>query len=93
MEFLFDEIIRTAAPGYELIAVEAAVANFPTQDALWQEIELAASEIRRTYAMEQIRHRPAIAATKGCFTKALGKRTEPLSSVGRSIVPTDSEGS
>ena len=48
MEFLFDEIIRTAAPGYELIAVEAAVANFPTQDALWQEIELAASEIRRT---------------------------------------------
>ena len=57
MEFLFDEIIRTAAPGYELIAVEAAVANFPTQDA---------------YAMEQIRHRPAIAATRDVY-KALGK--------------------
>ena len=71
MEFLFDEIIRTAAPGYELIAVEAAVANFPTQDALWQEIDLAASESRRTSAMEQIRHRPAIAATRDVY-KALG---------------------
>lgn len=72
MNFLFDDTIRAAAPGYELMAVEAAVVNCPTPDALWREIEEEAAGLRAGLLMERIRHRPAIAATREAY-KALGK--------------------
>ncbi len=54
------------------MVVEAVVANPPTPDALWNEIQLAAGEIRAAMPMDQVNKRPAIAATRAAY-KALGK--------------------
>jgi len=68
----FDPAITTAAPGLQVLLVQADVTNPPTSDALWREIETAAAEIAGSYAMAGIRHRPAIDATRAAY-KALGK--------------------
>ena len=64
--------VAAAAPDLQVLVVEAVVANPPTPDALWNEIQLAAGEIRAAMPMDQVNKRPAIAATRAAC-KALGK--------------------
>ena len=64
--------VAAAAPDLQVLVVEAVVANPPTPDALWNEIQLAAGEIRAAMPMDQENNRPAIAATRAAC-KALGK--------------------
>lgn len=72
MNIIFDPKIRAAAPGLEVLLIEADVTNTPTSDALWKEIEDACASIKEHYAIEDIRHRPAIDATRTAY-KACGK--------------------
>jgi len=72
MDIQFDKDISLAVPGFEMILVEADVVNGPTPDALWAEIEAACADIKARYAIEDIRHRPAIDATRTAY-KACGK--------------------
>ena len=72
MNIVFDPKIRAAAPGLEVLPIEADVTNAPTSDALWKEIEDACASIKEHYAIEDIRHRPAIDATRTAY-KACGK--------------------
>lgn len=71
MEFTFSDEIRAAAPGLEVLTVEADVANPPTSDELWQEIADACAAVAEL-PMEAVNKRPAIAATRAAY-KALGK--------------------
>lgn len=71
-EIKFDAALQQAAPALQVIVVQADVENCPTSDALWTEIEVEAARIAATYAMADIRHRPAIDATRVAY-KALGK--------------------
>lgn len=64
--------VAAAAPDLQVVVVEAVVANPPTPDGLWNEIQLAAGEIRAAMPMDQVNKRPAIAATRAAY-KALGK--------------------
>ena len=64
--------VAAAGPDLQVVVVEAVVANPPTPDALWNEIQLAAGEIRAAMPMDQVNKRPAIAATRAAY-KALGK--------------------
>ena len=68
----FDNAIRQAAPDLAILYMEADIINAPTSDGLWAEIEAEEAAIRARYAMEDIRHRPAIDATRRAY-KALGK--------------------
>ena len=68
----FDNAIRQAAPDLAVLYMEADIINAPTSDGLWAEIEAEEAAIRARYAMEDIRHRPAIDATRRAY-KALGK--------------------
>lgn len=68
----FDNAIRQAAPDLAVLYIEADIVNVPTSDGLWAEIEAQETDIRARYAMEDIRHRPAIDATRRAY-KALGK--------------------
>ncbi len=72
MNILFDKDISNAVPGFEVLLIEASVTNSPTPDALWNEIENACADIKARYALEDIRHRPAIDATRIAY-KACGK--------------------
>lgn len=72
MKIEFEPNICQAAPGLEVLLVEATVSNPATPDALWAEIESACAAIRSRYAMEQVRLRPAIDATRRAY-KACGK--------------------
>ena len=71
-EFSISDEVRAAAPAFRELIVEADVCNGPTPDALWAEIEAEAARLRATLAMEQVRLRPAIDATRRAY-KALGK--------------------
>ena len=71
MEFSFSDEIRAAAPGLEVLTVEADVTNPSTTDELWQEIADACAEVA-TLPMEAVNKRPAIASTRAAY-KALGK--------------------
>ena len=64
MDIQFDNNICRAVPGFEVLLVEADVVNPPTPDTLWAEIDNACANIRDKYAIEDIRHRPAIDATR-----------------------------
>lgn len=55
-----------------MLLVQADVENPETPDALWAEIEQACADIKDKYAMEQVRLRPAIDATRRAY-KACGK--------------------
>ncbi len=72
MNFEIEKIVADAAPGLEVIVLEAQVENGPTSDALWAEIETASTLVREGFAMEMVNKRPAIAATRQAY-KALGK--------------------
>lgn len=72
MEISFDKEIRRAAPGYSMVLIEARIINTATPDALWAMIEDCAADIKARYPIEQVRHRPAIDATRAAY-KACGK--------------------
>lgn len=72
MEIAFDPQIKNAAPGLEVVIIEADINNGPTSDELWQLIEQTTAQIAATYPMESVRHRPAIDAARNVY-KALGK--------------------
>lgn len=72
MNIEIEDIVRAAAPSLSVLALEYEIANCPTSDALWAEVEAAAADIRSRFAIDQINKRPAIAATRAAY-KALGK--------------------
>ena len=72
MHILFDNAIKTAAPNLRVLYLEADIINPATDDALWGEIEAECESIRSHYAMDMVRHRTAIDATRNAY-KALGK--------------------
>lgn len=72
MELCFDPAIVAAAPGLEVLLVEADVVNSPTSDLLWDEILTAADAVRSAFELADINRRPAIVATRAAY-KALGK--------------------
>lgn len=67
-----EDVVREAAPGLKVMAIEAEVSNPPTTDELWSELSEVAREIRDSYEISRINKRPAIAATRSAY-KALGK--------------------
>ena len=67
-----EERILAACPETRIGLISATVVNRPTNDALWAEIEAAASDIAQRYELLEINQRPAIAATRHLY-KALGK--------------------
>ncbi len=64
--------IRTAAPGYRMIKIEADVVNQPTPPALWDEMTRLAASMQELMELPDINRRPAIAATRAAY-KACGK--------------------
>jgi len=72
MELSFDSAVVAAAPGLEVLLVEADVVNGPTSDDLWDEMLTAADGVRSAFELADINRRPAIAATRAAY-KALGK--------------------
>lgn len=72
-DFEISPELRTAAPDYTLIAIEAdGIVNAPTSDALWDLICAEMKAIATSTKMEEVRLRPAIDATRRAY-KALGK--------------------
>lgn len=63
--------ITAAAPQLQVVVFQTPVVNAPTCDELWQRL-LATADRWAALSMDQIRHRPAIDATR-CAYKALGK--------------------
>lgn len=72
MEVKFAENIRSVIKHYKAIVITADVSNAPTDDRLWSEIEAAGRRIKDGYAIDQIKRRPAISATRTAY-KLLGK--------------------
>ena len=72
MNFEIENVVAEAAGGLEVIVLEADVANAPTTDELWAELEAASAQIRSDFPMEMVNKRPAIKATRLAY-KALGK--------------------
>lgn len=68
----FDKEIRVAAPALKVLQIEADVVCADTSDALWSEIEACRERIHRDVAIEQVRLRRAIDATRAAY-KACGK--------------------
>lgn len=67
-----DDRIVEACPEIRIGLIRAAVNNGPTSDALWAEIENAASEIQQRFELLEINQRPAIAGTRHLY-RTLGK--------------------
>lgn len=72
MEINISDRIAGVAPKLKVLVIEAKIKNKPTDDILWEKIKAEARRIKDTYAIEDIRHRPAIDATRAVY-KALGK--------------------
>lgn len=72
MEVIISDKIRTAAPEYFMVLVEADVVNTPTSDELWHEIEEYSAFLRSSMEVSQVNKRPGIAATRQAY-KACGK--------------------
>lgn len=72
MEIYFTDEIKTAAPNLLEMIVETDIVNLATPDGLWEEIVAEEVIVKSKYAMEQIRLRPAIDATRTVY-KRLGK--------------------
>lgn len=72
MEIKFSDRIKECAPGVRVLAYEVEVPNTPTSDELWKAVEEEAEKIRAQYAIDEIKNRPAILATRNAY-KALGK--------------------
>lgn len=71
-DILFDKDIAAAAPGLHVIEIEADIVNSPTSDSLWERICRCRDDIKASTPIEQVRHRPAIDATRSAY-KACGK--------------------
>lgn len=71
-EIKFSEEIQKAAPGLKVLQVEARLTNPPTSDRLWRKIEDSSNWLKEHFKIEDIKRRPAIAATRAAY-KALGK--------------------
>ena len=72
MEIILSKEIKSAAPGYRLVKIEARVANSETPDELWSEIENFAASLCELLEIADINKRPGIAATRAAY-KACGK--------------------
>lgn len=72
MEIKFEDNIREAAPGLQVVTVEASVCNSETSDELWTLLGRAAADLREVAELSDINKRPAIAATRQAY-KACGK--------------------
>ena len=72
MELKFEDIIKDAAPGLEVITLEAEVTNSPSDSGLWEEIDSASSALQTELPMGEINKRPGIKATRDAY-KRLGK--------------------
>lgn len=72
MEIEFEDNIRRAAPGLQVVTVEASVRNSETPDELWTLLGRAAADLREVAELSDINKRPAIAATRQAY-KACGK--------------------
>ena len=64
--------IAAAAPSLRVVAIEAAVTNPTTPDALWETITRTAADIAAVTELADVNTRPAIKATRDAY-KALGK--------------------
>jgi DNA/RNA-binding domain of Phe-tRNA-synthetase-like protein len=72
MQVRLSDEIRKAAPGLQVLYIEANISNPPTSDELWQELTTVSERMRQSYEMDMINKRPAIAATRSAY-KACGK--------------------
>jgi len=72
LDIFFSDRIKTAAPNLKVIQIEATVSNHPTGDALWDEIEKEAAELKDRYKLSEINKRVGINATRWAY-KTLGK--------------------
>lgn len=71
-EIIFSEEIKKTAPNLRVLQVEARLTNPPTSDLLWEKIGRSEQWLRDNFKIEDIKNRPAIAATRAAY-KALGK--------------------
>lgn len=72
MEIVISDKLKSAAPGYFMVLVEADVTNSVTSDSLWQEIEDYSQYLRENVELSQVNKRPGIVATRNAY-KACGK--------------------
>ncbi len=72
IDIKFDPAIKELWPDYHVIQVECNVANGPTPDTLWSELEQFADSFRQLHQMPDINKRPAIASTRAAY-KRFGK--------------------
>lgn len=71
-EIIFSDEIRKVAPNLKVLQVEARLTNPPTSDQLWEKIGRSEQWLKDNFQIEDIKNRPAIAATRAAY-KALGK--------------------
>lgn len=72
MEIVISGKLKSAAPDYFMVLVEADVTNSVTSDSLWQEIEDYSAYLRENLELSQVNKRPGIVATRNAY-KACGK--------------------
>ena len=72
MEIVISDKLKSAAPDYFMVLVEADVTNSVTSDSLWQEIEDYSAYSRENLELSQVNKRPGIVATRNAY-KACGK--------------------
>ena len=67
-----DRRIAGACPGMAIGLIRAKVANAPTSDGLWSEIEAECAAVAARYQLLEVNRRPAVAATRALY-RSLGK--------------------
>ena len=72
MEIVISDKLKSAAPDYFMVLVEADATNSVTSDSLWQEIEDYSAYLRENLELSQVNKRPGIVATRNAY-KACGK--------------------
>lgn len=72
MEIVISDKLKSAAPDYFMVLVEADVTNSVTSDSLWQEIEDYSAYLRENLELSQVNKRPGIVATRNAY-RACGK--------------------
>ena len=72
MEIVISDKLKSAAPDYFMVLVEADVTNSVTSDSLWQEIEDYSAYLRENLELSQVNKRPGLVDTRNAY-KACGK--------------------
>ncbi len=72
MKIEIEPTIKSIAPNFKVITIEADVVNCDTTDELWHELTDEVNLIASTYQLPDINNRVGIAATRAAY-KALGK--------------------